>query len=423
VIRGKVAIIGAGISGISAARMLMAKGVDVVVYERGAKPGGLVRCDFVKEHLFHRTGGHVFNAKNKDVITWFWRHFDRQKEFIETKRHAKIWINGKYVGYPIENYLFQFEPQVVSKIVEEIIILSAAGYRDPYSYPDFSAFLLNNFGRTLYELYFKPYNEKIWRADLSQVALPWLEGKLPMPDYKQIILNNIFHQEESQMVHSTFYYPRQGGSQFIIDRLSEGVTIHTNTEVNRISFHQGQWQLNDLGMFDCIIYTGDVRRLADVIERQPEELKNCLDHVRHLLSNGTSNMLCETDDTDLSWLYLPGAETRAHRIIYTGNFSPANNGAGRKSCVVEFSGEISEKEILKELPKLPGNLKPIAYNYEPNSYVIQHSDTREKIDRLKLQLQRDGFFISGRFAEWEYYNMDKAIEASLRLTEAQTLRV
>jgi UDP-galactopyranose mutase len=127
-------------------------------------------------------------------------------------------------------------------------------------------------------------------------------------------------------------------------------------------------------------------------------------------------MLCETDATDLSWLYLPNANTRAHRIIYTGNFSETNNAANRrKSSVVEFSGIVDRATMEAELKHLPGNLKPVAVNSERNSYVIQDHRTRSQIASLKDSLEPQNFFLCGRFAEWEYYNMDKAIEAAMNL--------
>ena len=40
---------------------------------------------------------------------------------------------------------------------------------------------------------------------------------------------------------------------------------------------------------------------------------------------------------------------------------------------------------------------------------------REKIEAAKAKLKKDNIHLLGRFAEWEYYNMDKAIEASMAL--------
>jgi len=408
----KVAIIGAGISGLSAAQLLKDRFL-VTVFEQGGKPGGLVKCDRIEGNLFHRVGGHVFNSRNQEVLDWFWGFFDRDQEFLKAQRNAKIFINGKVIGYPIEDYLYEFPAETVSAILDDLL------HAGEGEYLDFEAFLRGNFGKTLYELYFGPYNQKIWHTDLSEIPLEWLEGKLPMPDIKQILLRNITRQVEKQMVHSTFYYAKENGSQFIIDRISEGLDIRVNTPVTRIENVQNGWTLNGQGTFDHIVYCGDVRKLKNLIHHNQPELGACLASVSALRSNSTSNLFCECDSTDRSWMYLPGKETQAHRIIYTGGFSPTNNGGvtrqDRMTCVVEFSGEYTQDEMELEVSKLPGNLSPLASNHEKNSYIIHHKDTRDQITALKKQLALKQFHLLGRFAEWEYYNMDKAIEAAMGL--------
>ena len=79
----EVVVIGAGISGLSAARMLEERGHTVTIFEGSGKPGGLIRCDIVSGGLFHRVGGHIFNTKIDRVARWFWSKFDRDKEFIK----------------------------------------------------------------------------------------------------------------------------------------------------------------------------------------------------------------------------------------------------------------------------------------------------------------------------------------------------
>jgi protoporphyrinogen oxidase len=327
-------------------------------------------------------------------------------------------MQGKYIGYPLENYVYQLAPELIEKITKEILLLYKQGYRDPFTYANFEEFLLNNFGETLYNLYFKPYNGKIWKTALNEVAMEWLEGKLPMPDHERMLVSNILRQEEQTMVHATFFYPKVGGSQYIIDRLSEGLEIRTNAPVQNIVYRGSKWFVNGEGPFDSVIYTADIRQLKGILASNANpEWDKALEGVTTLRSNGTSNVLCYTDDTSLSWLYLPDTNTLAHRIIYTGNFSPTNNGEGRKTCVVEFSGLVAQEIINEQIKSLPGNLTPIAYNTEPNSYVVQYHDTRDKISNLKSILTPKGFHLSGRFAEWEYYNMDKAIEASMEVVQ------
>jgi protoporphyrinogen oxidase len=408
-------IIGAGVSGLSTAKQLQSKGIDCIVLEKASKPGGLIKCDVVNGHLFHRVGGHVFNTRVENVSKWFWEQFDKNNEFLSAKRMAGIYIFEKFLGYPFENNLYQLDPMLTTTIINEILDLEkTANQTVPNNFEDF---LKSNFGTTLYNVYFKPYNQKIWKTDLSKVSLPWLEGKLPMPNYRDIVMSNILRREESNMVHSHFFYPKQNGSQFIADRLAQGLNIAYDQPANRIERIKDKWVVNGAFSADWLVYTGDIRRLSLLMEGIPNHLQSQMHTLRGLNSNGTSNLLCETDDTPHSWLYLPEANTEAHRIIYTGNFSPNNQPAeGRKSCTVEFSGETTLADMKKALGNLPGNLQAIDYNYEPNSYVIQQHGDRERINQLKTDLAPLKMVLCGRFAEWEYHNMDKAIESAMGIT-------
>ena len=409
-----VAVIGSGISGLSIGQLLKPH-ANVTVYETKGKSGGLIKCDRVNDCLFHKVGGHVFNSKNQEVLAWFWSFFDRDKEFVSVKRKAKIYFEQQIIGYPIENYIYKLEKPLLKKIITELVELQKQSVKSPFDYDNFEQFLKSSFGETLFNIYFGPYNKKIWQTDLSKVAMQWLEGKLPMPNYTDIIYSNFIRQENDDMVHSTFFYPKNEGSQFIADRFSQGLNILRDNAVNQINISAGKLAIGDKN-YDKLVYTGDIRSV-------PAEIRELLTSngidwslVSSLKSNGTSNLFCETDDTDISWLYIPQSFTKAHRIIYTGNFSDTNNrGSNRKTCVVEFSGQVDYAVMVKEIEKLPGNLTPLASNYEPNSYVIQDKNTRGLIAQIKTILERHNIYLLGRFAEWEYYNMDKAMEAAFAL--------
>src|SRR5690554_145689 len=404
----QVAVIGAGISGLAAANLLKEKGIGAVVYESKAEPGGLIRCTTEKGNLFHRVGGHVFNTKNAQVNEWFWNKFNKEREFIRADRNAKIWMDGKQIGYPIENHIYQLPDQYIPQIIKEILEI----FKSSRKSSNFGEFLQNNFGKTLYELYFKPYNIKIWKYNLSEVPLPWLDGKLPMPDAKDLLQKNITREGDKEMVHNHFFYPQKNGSSFIANRLAKHLNIQYNCSINSIEQTAKGWRINNKN-YTHVIYTGDVRELNKKIDTQNATIKQQTAAVTDLPSNGTSNVLCFIDSGDLSWLYIPSPELQCHRIIYTGNFSAHNNTGSRPTCTIEFSGKVSEEEIKKQIKHLPGNPSPIAFNYEPNSYVIQRHDTREKITKLQNSLNAQNFYLVGRFAEWEYYNMDMAIASAI----------
>ena len=60
----RIAIIGAGISGLSIAHMLR-KENEVTICEAEDTIGGLIRCERVNGSLFHTCGGHIFNTKRQ----------------------------------------------------------------------------------------------------------------------------------------------------------------------------------------------------------------------------------------------------------------------------------------------------------------------------------------------------------------------
>lgn len=414
----KIAIIGAGISGISSGKLLHEKGMSPVIFEKKDTIGGLIKCTLEEGNLFHRVGGHVFNSKNTSVLHWFWSHFEKEQDFALATRNAVIYLKDTFVKYPIEMHLNDLGTEYVEKIVKDLVDILQSGQSKQAN--NFKEFLLNNFGSTLCSLYFTPYNKKIWQTELENLSLDWLEGKLPMPDIEKIFSSNITGDKNDGMVHSSFYYPKNGGSQFIANQLSKGLQF-AHGEVKSINIMEtGEITVNDLNdTFEVLIYTGDIRSLNRLLTNDAirQELPK---NLAHLPSHGTSNVLCECDTNQYSWVYIPEEKFKSHRIIMTGNFSESNNAKGigpeRTTCTVEFTGKVAKETIDEELKELPFNLTPIAYNYEENSYIINTEESQEIVNQTRKVLKKYNIFLCGRFAEWQYYNMDVAIESAMRVT-------
>lgn len=407
----KVIIIGAGISGLSIAQILK-DNYEVQIFEKDNRPGGLIKCDCINGHLFHRTGGHVFNTKRSDVLNWFWNHFDKEKEFIKAERNSVVSMeNGQIIPYPIENHVYLFKDELMKEVILDLIKMSKEEDKEPQN---FEEFLLQRFGNTLYREYFRPYNEKIWNQDLKNVSLSWLEGKLPMPSLSEIIYNNFIHLEEKQFVHSTFYYEKEGGSQFIANRLAENLNIRYGITVNSIVKTDFGWEVNG-EKCDLVIFCGNVKFLPNILKGI--NINDFHDNIKNLEAHGTTSVLCEIDDNPYSWIYMPGQSHRSHRIICTGNFSPFNRSNGVMSGVIEFTDYLTKDEIINNLSEIPFNPKYITHNFEKYTYPIQSQNTRGIINSLKEVLEENGFYLLGRFAEWEYYNMDVAMGAALDLSK------
>ena len=407
----KIAVIGAGVSGMSLARMLGGRH-EVTVFEAAARPGGLIKCERVGGSLYHKVGGHVFNSKRQDVLDWFWAIFDRGRDFHKATRHAVVSLaGGGRVDYPIENHLYQMPVDMRRRVIADLLQIQKEGYGEPANFEDF---LKARFGQTLYEEYFHPYNRKIWAGrSLAEVPLAWLAGKLPMPTIAEIMEANIGRADETAMVHSSFWYPLNGGSQFLADGLASGLDISFNTPVDRMERQGGTWVVNG-ERFDRVFYTGNARALPSLIGGELD-LHEHAAAVQQLEYHGTTSVLCEVDVNPYSWIYMPSPEHESHRIICTGNFSPNNDASPRTTATIEFSREMAREEIEAQLARIPFHPRYIAHHWEPCSYPVQTGATKGIIDGLKAALHPQGFYLLGRFAEWEYYNMDAAIGAALDL--------
>lgn len=406
----RIAIIGAGISGLTCARLLKHR-FDVTVFEKEHEPGGLVRCRSVNGSLFHICGGHVFNTKNPIVSKWFWSIFNRDKDFVLAKRRSAVCLdNGMFVDYPIENHIYQLPPVVRKKIYAEITQLAGMPSEPANNFGDF---LQKRFGETLYRLYFKPYNDKIWRCDLHTIPLDWLEGKLPMPTPNDMLTANKHHREECDFVHSCFYYPKKGGSQFIVNTLADGVNVVCDAVVGRVEREDGGLRLfwrDGSALYNHVVFCGNLNNLSEIIGT------NLLPG-GGLCAHGTTSVFCETSKIPYSWFYQPGRRHDSHRVICTGNFSENNNASGKNTCTVEFTDQKSVDEILPQLKKMPYSPSYIAHNYFTDTYPIQSASTRRVVSEIKSRLVAQGISLVGRFAEWEYFNMDAAMASAMRAVE------
>lgn len=91
-------------------------------------------------------------------------------------------MGEKTIPYPIEDHVYMLNDELQKKIISDLLNIVKCGES---SCNNFESFLKGRFGKTLYDIYFQPYNYKVWRKELDTIPLSWLEGKLPMPTVQE----------------------------------------------------------------------------------------------------------------------------------------------------------------------------------------------------------------------------------------------
>lgn len=409
----KVAVLGAGVSGITIARKLEEKNIEVIMYEKCGQVGGLAKTRITNGYVYDLHGGHIFNSKHKEIVEWVFSFLPKEN-WKYSVRNAKIFFGDRYVSYPFELSLCELDAEDATNCVYDYMMSQQGSEPD-----NFKDWLIWNFGQAIAEYYMIPYNTKIWSYPLEDMETKWMQGKMPLPDKKEIIRSLLLKDpSERKMPHSTYYYPIIGGIQSMVDAVSKGLNIKLNTPVEKIEKTDDKWFINGEGAYDRIISTIPLPILAKVMEL-PETVKKAISGLKY---NSLTTMLFKCPETDLSWVYIPSEEYRSHRVCYQGAFSPKACPEGCSGAIEVIGSKFNvSKDILEKQKVVPNEFKLsnlIDSEFAEYAYVIHDKDYRKNTGTVSEYFYAvSNFDLLGRFATWNYNNMDMCMLDAFKLAE------
>lgn len=407
---GKIAIIGAGISGLSLAKRLLQTGLISVIYEKETDVGGLCRTRLKSGYTFDLSGGHVFNTKFQNVKHWVFELLS-EDQWHPSKRIAKISYGNRLIDYPFELALSQLDPDETINCLEDFI--TARSGCEPDNFKDWLVWL---FGKSIAEKYLLPYNSKIWSYDLSKMSTDWVSGKMPIPSVRQLITSVIKSDStENLMPHSSYYYPKHGGIRNFIGSIAEGISgIRCGEPLESLEFIEGKYVINGIDQYDLVINTAPLPELVGIVKNMPVQVLAAINNLKYN-SIKTALFTCPHDN-DYSWIYFPDASIKPHRIVYQGNLAPGNAPSAEKcSLTVEVIGSYSIENIVKDIKGKVVIGDFIDDNYTKYAYVIYDKDRASSMSVIRNYFTDVGIELLGRFAEWEYLNMDICVNRAFSL--------
>jgi protoporphyrinogen oxidase len=171
----RVIIIGAGPAGLTAGYELAHNRYEVQVLEADPRyVGGIARTVHYKGFRFD-IGGHRFFSKNPEIEA-LWTEFmgDRMRT---CSRLSRIYYRGRFFKYPLEPFdaLRHLGPIEAIRCLSSYLRVRRLPREQIKSFEDW---VVNAFGRRLFEVFFKTYTEKVWGIPCSEISADWAAQRI-----------------------------------------------------------------------------------------------------------------------------------------------------------------------------------------------------------------------------------------------------
>ncbi|MEW6096551.1 MAG: FAD-dependent oxidoreductase [bacterium] len=438
----KVLILGAGPSGLAAAWKLASANVEVEIVELENQVGGLCRTIKHGEYSFD-LGGHRFITQNISLADEIKKLMG--DELLDRPRTSTIRLQGKYFHYPLESIDLLKKMRITTSIKCFLDYCFTGVKNKIFHKEDLSLedWVVNRFGRSLYNIYFGPYSAKLWGMPPTQISSDWAAQRISLLNLWDVFLRLLGKKKNMPKTYATkFYYPKMGIGR-IPERMCEeacknGATLHLNTKVKEIVFEENKAKgvvliENGTTKYFSADYIISSIPLPDMVKMiRPEVSTEYIEVVNSMKYRGIRFMnLCINKEkiSDNTWIYIPEEEFLFFRIQETKNWSPYHVPSGKTALILEIAcneGDatwnnteyLTYKRCVEDLKKLGFDVEYQVKDYFStrikHAYPIYDLNYREKLSKIySLLAKLDNFIPCGRQALYRYNNMDHSIEMGI----------
>ncbi|PID56843.1 protoporphyrinogen oxidase [candidate division KSB3 bacterium] len=426
----RIAILGAGLSGLSAAYHLR-NGYDL--FEQGSKVGGLCRTMERKGFLFDYTGHllHLRQDTSQELINRL-----LPGSFREHSRKAKIYVRQRWIEYPFQAHIHALPAELVKECILGFITSMPSQSGTGTSLPQsFEHWVLQNFGAGVAKYFMFPYNRKLWQRPLSDLSADWVSWSIPRPSLEEFLNGALGIRNREFGYNANFFYPERGGIQQLPDAFAAALPQHrVHLEHKAVSLDLKQRRLifegNESCRFDALISSLPLPCLLDLIQDLPVAVSQARKQLRYISVYDINIGVKRPGVNDAHWIYFPEDVFPFYRVGFPVNFSQHVAPDGCSSMYVEVS-TLPEKHLQEQtlLDDVFQGLQRCGILREDDdilvtdvqriecAYVIHDHQRSSALEVILPFLSEQNIHSIGRYGAWEYNSMEGAILAGKHTAE------
>jgi protoporphyrinogen oxidase len=411
-----VAILGAGLTGMSAALELRDHGVPCRIFEQRAEPGGHAVTVVDSGYRFDRTG-HLLHlrdaAMQKRVLGWL------GDDYVEIQRRSVIWSNGVYTRYPFQANTFGLPPEVAYECL--IGFLHAHFAKHKAQPKNFEEFCFTNFGEGISNHFMIPYNARLWGVHPREITSAWCERFVPLPKLEDVLAGAVGLNDRELGYNTNFVYPRLGIGELSKAMHRELATVELERAPRRIDFRNKQVVFADETVgYGALVSSAPLPVLIELLLDAPAAVREAASKLRcsHLYYLDVA--LDGPCRRDVHWVYVPEEKYPFYRVGCYSHFSAAMAPPGKANLYVELAGR-DAPDLAALVPKVASGLVEMGLIGGPEeiafarlrkidwAYVIFNHDYFGALDVIRPFLERVGIVSAGRYGDWNYSSMEDAL--------------
>lgn len=429
-----VAILGAGISGLSAALHIKK---DYQIFEQAERIGGLCCTEQFDKFLFDRSIHILYSAQpyaKKFIMAVLAKNFDLRPKY------SFIHSYGKYTAYPYQSNTYGLPRDVV---VRNLMGLIEATYnKNSFKPKNFEQWAYQTFGAGITEEFFLPFNWKVWAYPQNKMSYDWIADRVLTPPIKNAIEGAVAPSDGSFGPNAKFWYPKKGGMESLPKSMGKYLiddSVHTYARVSKIHVRKHLLEFEDGStcQYNNLISTAPISKLTSLADKLPQNVAKAVAKLKWNTVYAVNIGLEIPNLTKMHWAYYADPDLIFHRLSFPKNFAASMAPPNCSSVAAEISvskwkdvgatdpptllkktiqglikiGLITQKQAQKIKPEQCGIVR-----LEP-AYVIYTWDHRPATKIIHNWLEKNDIYACGRFGDFEYLNMDHSLLSGKKAAE------